>query len=217
VGSLPGWADERQAQEIAALAQSYGTPVRVEERLPAHQLFSAINGWAGRVAEVVFAIQRPNGRLLTMTKEFYPAGAYRLPSGSIREGEGIEAALRREIYEETGLSVAIARFLAIVRYNIEVDGGAAERFVSYAFLVREVAGELLPQDAAERVSGFREILPAELAALADSLAQVPDIPDDPRGYWNDWGRFRAIVHRVLAELLNLTGLEDLSGLGTCQV
>jgi ADP-ribose pyrophosphatase YjhB (NUDIX family) len=201
----PVWADERQAPEIAALAQSYGTPVLVEERLPVRKLFSAINGWAGRVAEVVFAIQRPNGRLLTMTKEFYPAGAYRLPSGSIRVGEGIEAALRREIYEETGLSVEIARFLAIVRYNIEVDGGATERFVSYAFLVREVAGELLPQDAAERISGFREILPAELAALATSLAQVPDIPDDPRGHWNDWGRFRAVVHRVLAELPNLTG------------
>lgn len=196
----PVWADERQAPEIAVLAQRYGTPLLVEERLPVRQLFSGISGWAGRVAEVVFAIQRPNGRLLTMTKEFYPAGAYRLPSGSIREGEGIEAALRREIDEETGLSVAIARFLAIVRYQIEVDGGASERFVSYAFLVREVAGELLPQDAAERVSGFREILPAELGALAASLAQVPDVPGDPRGYWNDWGRFRAIVHRVLAEL-----------------
>ena len=76
--------------EIDHLAARYGAPRQVAVTLPVTQLgFSAILSRSDRVAEVVFAIQRPNGRLITQTKFTYPPGVYRLPSGSISQGEGI--------------------------------------------------------------------------------------------------------------------------------
>ena len=42
----------------------------------------------------------------------------------------------------------------------------------------------------------------ELPALADTLASVPDQQSDEiGGSWRDWGNFRAVVHRVVHELL----------------
>jgi len=186
--------------EIAALSARYGRPKEVQVTLQVANLFSAINTRPARVAEVIFAIQRPDGRLLALSKAMYPSGIYRLPSGSVKQGEGIEAALWREVAEETGLQTEIARFLAVVRYRLLSPQGE-RTFTSYIFLLRETGGKLQTTDQEEQVSGMREIWWHELPALAKALETLGDHPDPEVARWGDWGRFRAIAHHVVWEAL----------------
>lgn len=196
--------------EIASLSARYGEPCRLHVALSVGTLFSAVNVRPERTAEVVFAIVRPSGRLLVHTKAFYPPGAFRLPSGSIQAGEPVEAALRREVAEETSLQVEVVRFLAVVSYDLKLPQDAVRQFTSYVFLLREVGGSLTAADENERVAGFREILPSELPALAQKLESLASSPKREIRSWGDWGRFRAVAHRVVWDALREPG-KDAAG------
>jgi NAD+ diphosphatase len=178
--------------------------------LPVASMFSAVDASPERVAEVVFAIRRPNGRLLLQTKAFYPPGVYRLPSGSITAGEAVLAALWREVTEETSLKATLLRFLAVISYAIVSDaivaaddpvGPSPHTFTSYLFLLQETGGDLCVADERERVTGFREIEPDELPGVVARLEALADSSDPGLRSWGDWGRFRAVAHRVAWETL----------------
>jgi ADP-ribose pyrophosphatase YjhB (NUDIX family) len=184
--------------EIEALAARYGQPRQVAVLLDGKP-FNPINA-TDRVGEVCMVIRRTNGQLLTAIKTFYPAGAFRLLTGGVAPGESIEAALRREVVEETSLLVEIRRFLAVIEYRL--DGPTQARFATFAFLLDEVGGTLEVQDPDERVGAFREITTDQLLDLATTLEQVADGYDaEIQGQWRDWGRFRAVVHRVVYDAL----------------
>jgi 8-oxo-dGTP pyrophosphatase MutT (NUDIX family) len=111
-------------------------------------------------------------------------------------------ALLREVGEETSLDVVVRRFLVAAAYHLP---GQQESplFYTFAFLLDEVGGTLACLDPDEHLDYFREIMPAELPERADFLANLPagyspELGDD----WSDWGRFRAIIHRLVWEALN---------------
>jgi 8-oxo-dGTP pyrophosphatase MutT (NUDIX family) len=212
--------------EIAELAAGYGEPRRVVAGLDGG-LFSPLT-LPDRYGEVCMVVRRPNGKLLTAIKTFYPSGAFRLLTGGVGHGEPIAAALLREAAEETSLDLAVRRFLAVIEYWMdggrgpEVEDGTfgrrpsspslqplapgPARFVTFAFLLDEIGGTLAVQDEAEQIGAFREIGVAELPALAATLESVPDtFGADIDGSWRDWGRFRAILHRVVYDLLRDEG------------
>ncbi len=145
--------------------------------------------WHGRQAEVVLVLRRPNGRLILQTKAFYPAGTFRLPTGGVKEGEGLLAAVAREVEEETGLRARIACFLGILCYRFGRGGQPMER-ASYVFLLDAGPGEIRPRDVSERITAFRE---APLAELEDVAARLERMPGD----WGVWGAFRALAHRFV--------------------
>ena len=203
--------------DLAGPDATLGTPRREAVALRVASLFSAVQARPERVAEVVFVIRRPNGRLLLQTKAFYPPGAYRLPSGSITAGEPVLAALWREVAEETSLQVTMLRFLAVISYAIitpESDpaGPLARTFTSYVFLLQETGGELCTADEDERVVGFREIEAWELPGVADRLEALAASADPGLRSWGDWGRFRAVAHRVVWEILR-TGEKPMADSG----
>src|SRR5690242_15701485 len=101
--------------QIDALAERYGKPRRVAAVLQAYP--ASPLSMTDRFGEVCMVIRRPSGRLITAVKTFYPAGAYRLLTGGIHHGELVETALLRETQEETGLDVAVRRFLAVIEYQ----------------------------------------------------------------------------------------------------
>jgi ADP-ribose pyrophosphatase YjhB (NUDIX family) len=188
-------------QQISELSSHYGSPQRV---------VIALDGWpfdpldrTDRYGEVCMVIRRPNGKLLTAIKTYYPPECYRLLTGGVDHGEAIAAGLLREVDEETGLDVAIQRFLAVIEYRLAAPDAPPITFATFAFLLDEIGGVLEVRDPHERHAAFREIDPSELLALADHLAAAP-LGFDPEiaGSWHDWGQFRAVVHRVVHAILN---------------
>ena len=191
--SLP----QETREEIDQLAWRYGQPLVQTVRL-AKQPFDPISK-KDRYGEVCMVVRRPNGRLLTMTKTFYPAGAYRLLTGGINHGEPILAALLRETQEETSLQVEVRRFLALAAYHY-ADTGDNPVFYTFAFLLDEVGGTLHVDDEEEQVGGFLEIEPADLESMAERLEHInADYSDRITGNWQDWGKFRAVIHHLVWE------------------
>ena len=186
-------------KEIAEISRQFGAPGR---RRSVQQVSPEGFGWWVRAShkrygEVVLLILRPNGNLLLHSKDFYPAGAMRVPSGTVKENEPLLEAVRREAHEETGLELAIERFLAVVEFEFRFQQSSFP-FSSYLFLLRETGGELGTLDASERISSFSEVPVSGLLEVAERLENMP--PER-----QDWGRFRAFPHRLAAELLEPGG------------
>jgi NAD+ diphosphatase len=184
--------------EIADLAARYGAPRRVAVELQGAPFDPLV--MTDRYGEVCMVIRRPNAKLITAIKTFYPPGAFRLLTGGVQYGEPIAEALMREVAEETGLDVTVRRFLAVIEYRL---AQGEYSFATFVFLLEEVGGTLGAQDANEQIGAFRELAIDELLAQAEVLAQLPDDVDERiAGSWRDWGRFRAVVHRVVYETMS---------------
>jgi NAD+ diphosphatase len=187
-----------QRREIEDLARRFGVPRRVDVAIRGD--FDPVQ--KNRLGEVCMVIRRPNGKILLSIKTFYPRGAYRLPTGGIHDGERVLDAVLREAKEETDLETEPRRFLAAIDYRDERSPAGEPIFHTYAFLLDEVGGNLGMPDALEQIEEWVEVDPGELPAVAERLDSVTSAhSDDIGGDWADWGRFRAIVHRVVHEAL----------------
>ncbi|HTI13373.1 MAG TPA: NUDIX hydrolase [Dictyobacter sp.] len=193
--SLP----ETIQQELIHLTAQYGQPITRTYDLASDGNFEPVNK-KDRYGEVCMVVRRPNGRLLTMIKTYYPANAYRLLTGGINHDEFVFDALLRETAEETGLEVTVERFLASAAYHLP-HTGPNPVFFTFAFLLQEVGGSLETIDEEEQVEDFREIEVSELPAIADRLDQLATTPEYSNTEWGDWGKFRAIMHRLTWESL----------------
>jgi ADP-ribose pyrophosphatase YjhB (NUDIX family) len=177
--------------EVAAIADRYGQPLRrqVESEIGQELFVARFMRASDRRGEVVLAIERPTGQLLLHRKAHYAADHLRLPTGGVNLGEPVLDAALRETAEETGLQVAVQRFLAVIGYTLRFDVIRLP-FVSYVFHLCETGGQLSLNGG--EVQAFSECWPAELPAVAAALRSIPD----ERGYW---GRWRAVAHEVAAE------------------
>lgn len=194
--SLPQTVQE----ELAQLAQQFSQPLVRTVDLGKMSMFDPLNK-TDRYGEVCMVVRRRNGHLLTMKKTTYPKGAYRLMTGGINYGESVLHALLRETYEETGLQARVSRFLAAVAYKA---AWSHEKpiFYTFAFLLDEQSGTLGTIDQHERVESFLEIEPQQLSQVAEHLEQQSNAYDQKiDGYWSEWGRFRAVIHRFVLEAL----------------
>lgn len=147
------------------------------------------------LGEVVMVIHRPGGKVLLMTKPFYPPGIYRLPSGQIMPGESPEEAFVRELEEETGISDTRFRRLDELRFAFRCVDSHLD-YPSHLFTTEETARKPEPKDAEETITGFIEIPVCDLKNIAESLANL----SEP---WHDWGQFRSLPHRIAYEHLCL--------------
>jgi len=188
-----------QRNELEGLSHQYGPVLYREE-----QIFPGFQDpvrKTDRVGEVCMVIRRPSGTLLLSIKSIYPRGAHRLPTGGVGVGELIIAAPFRETHEETGLSVRLLRFLALISYHAPDEREPV--FHSFAFLLDETGGTLGVLDDEELIEEYIEIDQAELPRVADRLENLPETDRGMAGgSWRDWGKFRAIVHRTVHEALS---------------
>jgi 8-oxo-dGTP pyrophosphatase MutT (NUDIX family) len=146
-----------------------------------------------RRGEVVFALQRSDGKVLVHTKSIYPAQFYRLPSGGIHPGESVLDGLQREVFEETGLTPMCEQYLGIVSYEFR-HRGQPLYFVSYVFLLQTDDRYPQPQDTTETISDLRYVSLDDLRRIARDLRQLS-------AGWSDWGEFRAPPHDMVIEAL----------------
>ncbi len=136
--------------------------------------------------EVAMVFLRPGGKVLLNTKDFYPPGTYRLPTGSMHHGETPEEALVREVREETGFRVSDWRKLGAIHWVFKHDSGTAE-YYSHVFLIPETTEQPTVQDPDEQITDYREVPVCDLHEVGENLMNMP-------GRWHDWGVFRGLVH-----------------------
>ena len=176
------------AGEIADLSGRYGEPRHLVHTLE-DVSFRPLN--RSREAEVAMAIRRPGGRVLLQTKESYPRGIFRIPTGGLKRGEEIERALLRETEEETALDVEVRCFAAILDYY---SSDRERVFRSYLFLLDEVGGVLKEEEPDEGITGWVEADATDLGATARQLRATTRS-------WRPWGRFRALAIDALLPAL----------------
>ncbi len=183
-----------EPKEVVQLAERYGAPMRRRYELPADDSSRIwrFNGRGNRRAEVVFAIQDPCGKLWLHTKAHYPQNLFRLPSGGINFTEDVEAALFREIGEETGLATSVDRFVGVLEYFFH-NGAAVAPFASYVFLLHSEGGNPCPNDD-EGITAFRLIDPNQLPVVARELRRLP-------AGRNVWGAWRALAMDMIYDAM----------------
>ena len=187
-------------RELEELARRFGLPLTVDA--PIDDAFDDPIRKPDRYGEVCMVIRRRGGSLLLSIKTFYPRGAFRLPTGGIHHGERVYDALVREAHEETGLVTNVDRFLARIAYRPASRPADPPVFHTFAFLLDEVRGTLGALDESERIEAWKEIEIGDLIGVAYRLDDLKTQgAADIGGDWRAWGRFRAVVHRVVHQAL----------------
>jgi ADP-ribose pyrophosphatase YjhB (NUDIX family) len=73
-------------------------------------------------------------------------GKWICPGGRLQVGEGIEAGIRREVWEETHLDIRLQRPLVPFERIIHDDGGVRLHVIYIDYLAEKVGGTLQPGD-----------------------------------------------------------------------
>jgi len=93
------------------------------------------------VPAVSVAVFRGDVVLLVRRGKPHYRGLWSLPGGSIKTGETMSAAARRELEEETGLLAQELRFSDVSDVIVREDGILLAHYVILTFAARDVAGE----------------------------------------------------------------------------
>lgn len=132
--------------------------------------------------DCVAALLVRDGRVLlgrrANDREWLP-GAWALPGGHVQDGESAEAALARELAEETGIAPEHATSVAVL------EGGGVHAWRLQVFLVDDWRGELANRQSREhaelRWCGLAEaqrLLGSAHPGFADLLRRVlPELPE----------------------------------------
>lgn len=122
------------------------------------------------------------GSLALVHKPSEPEGAYWAPAGGLAQGEQMEAGVRREVHEETGLVVEVERYL--LRVNASFSCGERSRpWTSHVFLSRP----------AEPLTGHPALVPLDTKEVQSAAwVTVERFVREtlPLLAGTGWGRFR---------------------------
>lgn len=121
----------------------------------------------GRRHDAVFVLRAADGRFAAMRKPSYPAGAWRFPGGGVEAGETLAEGAARELWEETGLRAAPARYLLRAHVGFVVDGTAHAWTTHVLAATVDVPGPFEAVDAGEAVAERRWVSSDEVRAAGD--------------------------------------------------
>jgi 8-oxo-dGTP diphosphatase len=101
----------------------------------------------------VGAVILDRGRVLLVKRANQPLkGEWSLPGGAVDVGEGLHAAVVREVREETGLHVVVERLVEVVeRITPDEAGRIQYHFVIADYLCRPTGGQLASASDADAV------------------------------------------------------------------
>ena len=109
--------------------------------LPTSDELTAQDTADGIQQQVVGAVIQAGERVLLLRRpvDDFRGGTWELPSGKVEPDEGLDAALRREVAEETGLSVAsVSAYLGAFEYT----SGSGKRTRQHTWAVAVEPGEV---------------------------------------------------------------------------
>jgi ADP-ribose pyrophosphatase YjhB (NUDIX family) len=162
-------------------ARRVGTPIDSGVRAKAPQAkVRAIKGnpdnrrYPKRPIVGVAALIFRRGRILMAQRGKPPMkGAWSLPGGAVETGESLDAAVRREVIEETGLEVKPVKvFEVFERIMRDARGGAEYHYVLIDYICRATGGDLRAGDDVCRVEWVRERDLAQLEITEGTLEVI---------------------------------------------
>lgn len=108
------------SDEVAELSARYGTPVKRTFHVQADDYIYSyrFNRTIDRPRRWFLRLRMRPGGCRVHAKSHYPLHIYRLPTGGVHWDELVLDGLLREVKEETGVPVEIARFLGIIGPNL---------------------------------------------------------------------------------------------------
>ena len=186
-------------KHIKEMMVKWGEPVHQHIKLLVDQYFWLSWGgkWQIQLGEVMFLLPRPGG-LLLHRKSLYPPNCWRLLTGRIKPAEKLTDTLNREIMEEVGLSLPIKRYVGIVTYEIS-HNRLTLPWVTHIFLMGYSDAPLQPSFDDE-IEETKVCSLQQLDQVANDLERLPKT-------WHDWGRYRAIAHRLVRQHVKAEELE----------
>jgi len=109
-------------------------------------------------------VEHAGGLVLVRLRDDHLADRWLPPGGAVEPGETPEEAVRREVREETGLELAWARPLGVIRTGRVAPQAGVVESTTTVFGALAAGGELRPEDAGE-VAEVRLATPADVEAL----------------------------------------------------
>lgn len=138
------------AATVARLEARYGAPQELQMELTmAEREFALCRRAAerGRAHDVTLFILR-GPEIAVIRKWSYPPDLFRPPSGGVEPGEAFETGAAREAYEETGLTVALERYLVRMRARFHWETESLD-WTTYVFSARALTDEVRAVDTRE--------------------------------------------------------------------
>ncbi len=197
-----------EPDELAALRARFGPAPHRQVRLTVDSPFLDGEGQLlttrNRRAEICYILHRgnPQEAVLLHRKTYYPANAWRLPTGGIERGESVLDTLAREIEEETSFQiekgpnpVRIEAFAGVISYELfHQTEQRIHTFATWHFLVSAPASaQPISLDPDEHLDGWAWRSIGEMGRVADELERIT--AQDSQ--WHHWGRYRALSHRFV--------------------
>jgi 8-oxo-dGTP pyrophosphatase MutT (NUDIX family) len=156
------------AEAIARIEDLYGAPVEIvrsyEMTLREFEVVRRSRKFGRSHDVTLFIIE--DDKVAVIKKPMYPPGAWRAPSGGVALGEDFESGALREAYEETGLRIALRKYLLRAQVRFTCQGDAID-WTTHVFSAHRVGGELEPVDT-------HEIAAARFASVAELKGSIRD-------------------------------------------
>ncbi|MFW9767378.1 MAG: NUDIX hydrolase [Candidatus Thorarchaeota archaeon] len=180
--------------ELALLVEKYGEPVSLNFQTRFLDFECALvkkTESKGRLHDITCFIQQDDKYVVIQKNQYARSGIFRAPSGGAHPGESLYDAAIREMYEETGLTVQLERFILDMHLTV-VCKDREIPWRSFVFLASPVNGEMNPIDT-------HEIFDVKLMSRDDLLGPVDRLMEE-----SGWGgfRYRAFLTRKFFERLD---------------
>ena len=180
--------------ELATLIEQYGEPVEFHFEANFMDFECALvkrTEAKGRLHDITCFIQQDDGYVVIQKHQYARSGIYRAPSGGAKAGESLYDAAIREMYEETGLTIQLERFVL----SMHLDVICKDRTIpwrSLVFLATPVGGEMKPIDT-------REIFDVTVMSRQELLSDVDKMMQE-----SGWGGFeyRSFLTRMFFQRLD---------------
>ncbi len=148
---------------------------------------------------VLICLRDAAGNYILGKKSIYPTKIVRFVGGAIEGNEAPLEAGRRELLEETGLTLPEERLesVATVIASITDQHDRSVTFTTYLFLATLNADEVKSLAAADDVETLVTLSPAEFNQLITDYAQLPMTIEGENDFaWGDYGQLYGYVHQL---------------------